>query len=76
LSGGWEAQCRKYWQQLPRLNYSILYLGDWTNDYFPKSGEIRRDRLKVSYQTERSATKRPPDLYVKFEKVCPDGPYN
>jgi hypothetical protein len=69
-------QCRKHWQQLPRLNYSILYLGVWANEYFPKSGEIRGDRVKVLYKTERSGTKRPPDLFVKFERVWPDGSCN
>jgi hypothetical protein len=66
-------QLRKHWQQLPRLNYSILYFGDWANDYFPKSGEIRGDRVKVIYKTEPSHSKRPPDLFIQFAKVFPDG---
>ena len=69
-------QCRKHWQKLPRLNFSILYLRDWANEYFPRSGEIRGDRVKVSYKTERSGTQRPPDLYVKFERIWPDGSCN
>ena len=69
-------QCRKHWQKLPRLNFSILYLGDWANEYFPKSGEIRGDRVKVIYKTERSGTQRPRDLYVTFERIWRDGSCN
>ena len=69
-------QCRKHWVKLPRLNYSILYLSDWASDFFPRSGEIRGDRVKVIYKTEPSESKRPPDLYIQFIKVSPDGSYN
>jgi hypothetical protein len=69
-------QCIKHWVKLPRLNYSILYLSDWANEFFPKSGEIRGDRVKVTYKTEPSESKRPPDLFIQFVKVFPDGSCN
>jgi hypothetical protein len=69
-------QCGKHWQKLPRLNYSIRYLSDWAGEYFPKSGEIRGDRVKVTYKTEPSESKRPPDLYIQFVQVNPDGTCN
>ena len=69
-------QCIKHWVKLPRLNYSIRYLSDWANEFFPKSGEIRGDRVKVIYKTEPSESKRPPDLYIQFCKVSPDGSCN
>ena len=69
-------QCIKHWQKLPRLNYTIRYLSDWANEFFPKSGEIPGDRVKVTYKTEPSESKRPPDLYIQFCKVSPDGSCN
>jgi hypothetical protein len=69
-------QCIKHWQKLPRLNFSILYLSDWAGEYFPRSGEIRGDRVKVTYQTRPSESNRPPDLYIQFVKVFPDGSCN
>jgi hypothetical protein len=69
-------QCIKHWTKLPRLNYSIRYLSDWANEFFPKSGEIRGDRVKVTYQTRPSESKRPPDLFIQFVKIFPDGSCN
>jgi hypothetical protein len=69
-------QCIKHWVKLPRLNYSILYLSDWANDFFPKSGEIRGHRVKVTYKTEPSESKRPPDLFIQFVRIFPDGSCN
>jgi hypothetical protein len=69
-------QCIKHWAKLPRLNYTIRYLSDWANEFFPKSGEIRGDRVKVIYKTEPSESKRPPDLYIQFVKMSPDGSCN
>lgn len=66
-------QCHKHWVKLPRLDYTIRHLSDWAGNYFPKSGEIRGDRVKVIYKTEPSESKRPPDLYIQFCKVFPDG---
>ena len=69
-------QCIKHGVKLPRLDYTIRGLTDWAGDYFPKSGEIRGDRLKVTYQTRPSGSQRPPDLFFQFVKVCPDGSCN
>jgi hypothetical protein len=69
-------QCIKHWQKLPRLNYTIRYLSDWANEYFPRSGEIRGDRVKVTYMTKPSESKRPPDLYIQFVRIFPDGSCN
>jgi hypothetical protein len=69
-------QCIKHWVKLPRLNYTIRYLSDWANDFFPKSGEIRGDRIKVTYQTRPSESKRPPDLFIQFIRIFPDGSCN
>jgi len=69
-------QCIKHWVKLPQLNYTIRYLSDWANEFFPRSGEIRGARVKVIYQTRPSESKRPPDLYIQFIKVSPDGSCN
>ena len=69
-------QCIKHRVKLPRLNYSIRYLSDWAGDFFPKSGEIRGGRVKVTYKTEPSESKRPPDLFIQFVKVFPGGSCN
>ena len=69
-------QCIKHWVKLPQLNYTIRYLSDWANEFFPRSGEIRGARVKVTYQTRPSESKRPPDLFIQFVKICPDGSCN
>jgi len=67
------AQCYKHWVKLPRLDYSMEGIKDWANDYFRRSGEIRGDKVKVTYKTEPSESRRPPDLYIQFSRVFPDG---
>ena len=67
------AQCYKHWTKLPSLDYSMEALKDWANDYFRRSGEIRGDKAKVTYKTEPSESQRPPDLYIQFSRVFPDG---
>ena len=69
-------QCIKHWVKLPQLNYTIRYLSDWANEFFPRTGEIRGARVKVTYQTRPSESKRPPDLFIQFVKICPDGSCN
>jgi len=69
-------QCIKHWIKLPRLNYTLRYLSDWAGDYFPRSGEIPGNEVKVTYKTEPSESKRPPDLFIQFIKVYPDGSCN
>jgi len=69
-------QCIKHWVKLPRLNYTIRYLSDWANEFFPKTGEIRGARVKVTYMTRPSESKRPPDLFIQFVKIFPDGSCN
>jgi hypothetical protein len=72
ISGQWG----KHWQQLPRQDHSIEGLTDWARDFFPRSGEIKGDKLKVTYKTEPSESQRPPDLYIQFVRVWPNGSCN
>ena len=69
-------QLNKHWQKLPRLDYSITGFSDWANEFFPRSGEIRGNQIKVIYKTKPSESKRPPDLFIQFVKGSPDGFYH
>jgi hypothetical protein len=69
-------QCIKHWVKLPRLDYTIRGISAWASDFFPRSGEIRGDRVKVTYKTQPSESKRPPDVYIQFVKMLPDGSCN
>jgi hypothetical protein len=66
------AKCRRHAEKLPPLSYSMKCLGDWAGEYFPKSGEIRGDKVKVVYKTESAWTKEPAELHFQFCRIYGD----
>ena len=69
LSGQW----RKHWNKLPSRDNSIYALMMWSARFFETAGEIRGDRVRVSYKQEWSGERRGSDSLFQFQRIYPDG---